>query len=127
GPVDDLERDPASGAFAADQGVSLDGDVLEPELVGRSGADSELVLRLRVRDPGSVGRDSEGADAVEAGVTVGLRKEDQDPGLACVRDEDLATADEPAFALAPRLRPDRRHVGPGVGLRQREARELLAA
>ena len=77
--------------------------------------------------PRRVGIDQERRDALGARRLAAAREDDVAVGHAAVGDPGLHAVEHPAVAVAPRGGGHRRHVGAGVGLRQGERRDQLAA
>ena len=92
---------------------------------GRS-ADPELSLELTDGKAGERGLDEEGGDAALAPAAVDRREERDDRRLAPVRHPELDAIQDVAVALADGARRDRRGVGAGSGLGERECRRDLA-
>src|SRR5919204_1365850 len=111
----------------SDERVIRDGDVVEADLVRRRRTDAELVLRLRVGDPGCMAAHGERGDSLDPRIAARLREDDQEPRLARVRDEHLAAAEAPAIAVAHCFGADGRNVRARVRLGEGERRELFPA
>ena len=103
--------------------------VLEVQLNGRGRAQSHLVFFFADGVAGQVGRNDECADAARALTILGCvraRHRHDDAGVRPTRDPRLRAVEDPAVAVARRLRAQRGGVRSAVGLRERERAEQLA-
>ncbi len=113
-------------ALLAQQRVGGHAHVLEGEQRGVRRVHAELLELLLADHPGRVHVDQEQREAVVARVGVGLGHEHDEVGAVPVGDVGLRAVDHPLVAVAHRARLDAGHVGPGVGLGDPQAGDLLA-
>jgi hypothetical protein len=79
------------------------------------------------RQPRRVGIDDEGGQTASAGRRTGAGEHHVEIGDAAVGNPGLGPVQHIVLAVAPRAAGDRRHVGPGIGLGQREGGNRIAA
>ena len=118
------DAEPVAGP--ADETVGGDAEVAQKEFAGLGAADAHLALRGGDEQAGVVTAHHEGAQAFRA-LPAGTGKEDIDIGPAGIGDEYLVSVDDVETAVQLRRGGDGPHVRPGLGLREREGPQLVAA
>src|SRR6266850_2272690 len=119
--VDRRHRDLESLAFLAHPAARRNSAVVEQELRGVGGADSELVLGLAHREPRRALLDDERGDAPMALRAIGLAEHERERGLAPGRDEALAAVEHVGITVAHGERRLVRRVRARLRLGEREA------
>ena len=110
----------------ADEAVCGDAKVAQEEFAGLGAADAHLALGGGDEQAGVVAAHHEGAQAFRA-LPAGTGEEDVDIGPAGIGDEYLVAVDDVEAAVELRRGGDGPHVRPGLGLREREGPQLVAA
>ena len=103
-----------------------DADVGERQLRGVLGGHADLLEVAATLEAGGVALDDDEAEAVGAGVRVGLADDDHQVAHDAVGDERLLTVDDPLVALADGAGLDALQVRAGAGLGHRDGGDHLA-
>ena len=100
--------------------------VVEGQLCGVGAAHTQLVELATDREPGGVGRDDDLRHTPVAALVGGPGEQAQPVRLGTAGDPHLGAVDDPFVAILHRPRTDPRHVGSGIGLRDRNGGHHLA-
>ena len=132
----DGDREPLAGqvlhqvdealALLAEEVPGGDADVGERQLRGVLGGHADLLEVAATLEARGVALDDDEAEAVGAGVRVGLADDDHQVAHDAVGDERLLTVDDPLVALADGAGLDALQVRAGAGLGHRDGGDHLA-